>query len=267
MIRYNKQLNDKITKTVRNYNAKINRLQKKNPYLALPEKVTATSIKNISDTRKDLNRELAKLKRFSKKGAENTIVLPSGEMVSEYELSELKRESARLKRNLTKRINQLAGTVPKVAGVKQDFTYAEMGDMRLNNMIAKRNELIKLDKQIFKGSSIKEYSNLISKTRNKQKYQIDIFKNNYLDKMLFSQAYLIGYDQEKINTIKEKLSTLSNKDFLKAFDEEKLLQMVRDKYRKSGDVANFWTYQQDLINIYDELYNNIDKIVSDYSSA
>ena len=87
MIRYNKELVNNINKTVRNYNAKINRLAKLNPSLALPEKVSARSIKNASDTRKELLRNLNKLRRFSARGAEDTIILPSGELVSKYELN------------------------------------------------------------------------------------------------------------------------------------------------------------------------------------
>ena len=267
MIRYNKALNDKISKTVRNYNAKISRLEKKNPYLALPDKITATSVKNMSDTRKDLNRELSKLKRFSKRGAENTIMLPSGEMVSAYELAELKRESARLQRNLTRRINKLASIKPKVAGIEQDYTYAEMGDMRLNNMIAKRNALKNFKSKLTSGEDVKKYMKLIETTRNKQNYQINIFKNNYLDKMLFAEAYMIGYDQDKINVIKEKMSTLSNKDFLNAFDNEKLFQMIRDMYPKASGGSDYFVFEEQLTDVYDELYNQIDDIVKTYSSA
>lgn len=259
-------INTKITKAVRNYNAKITRLQRSNPSLALPDKVSVKGVK-ASGNKKEILRTLESLKRFSKRGAEDTIILPSGEFISKYELGELKRESARLKRNLTKRINTLAGTKPKVAGIEQDYTYAEMGDMRLNNMIAKRNALRKLDKSIGKTTSIKDYARFISKTRAKQSYQIDIFKSNYLDKMLFSQAYFIGYDENKIKTIKEKLSNLSNKDFLKAFDNEKLIQMIRDMYQDLTKTGDYFIFEEQLTNVYDELYNNIDNIVSDYSSA
>ena len=100
------ELVNKINKTVQNYNAKIRRLQKQNPSLSLPEKISAKSLRNMSDTRKELNRNLQKLKRFSKRGVEENIVLPTGEIVSNYELSELKRESARLQRNLTRNANQ-----------------------------------------------------------------------------------------------------------------------------------------------------------------
>lgn len=268
MIRYNKELVNKINKTVRNYNAKINRLAKLNPSLALPEKVSARSIKNVSDTRKELLRNLNKLQRFSIRGAEDTIILPSGELVSRYELSELKRESARLQRNLTRRINELAGTTPKVAGIKQDYTYAQMGDMRLNNMIAKRDTIKRMSKTLSSGGNLKNFMKLLETTRNKQNYQISIFRNNYIDKMLTYQAYSIGYDSEKLNVIKAKLNKLSDKDFLKFFDEEKIVQMVRDKYidtsKLKGD--SYFSYEQEMTDIFDELYDNIDDYLKVYKS-
>lgn len=267
MIRYNKLTNDKIAKTVRNYNAKIKRLERKNPYLALPDTITVKKVKSMSDTRADLNRVLNSLKRFSKRGAEDTIILPTGEMISSYEYKELKRESARIQRNLTKRINQLASIKPKVAGVVQDYTYAEMGDMRLNNMIAKRDILKEKTKKLKEGN-IKEFQAYLNKTRAKQNYQLNLFKNNYLDKMLFREGYMIGYDIDRINTIKEKLNTLSNKDFMRVFDEEKLFQMVRDMYPKAGNEANdYFVFEEQLTDVYDELYNNIDDIIATYNSA
>lgn len=268
MIRYNKELVNKINKTVQNYNAKIRRLQKQNPSLSLPEKISAKSLKNMSDTRKELNRNLQKLKRFSVRGSENNIILPTGEIISEYELSELKRESARLQRNLTRRINELASTTPKVAGIKQDYTYAEMGDMRLNNLIAKRDTLARMNKNIRKTGSLKNFAKLIETTRNKQNYQISIFRNNYIDKMFAYQGYAIGYDREKINTIKEKLNKLSDKDFLRFFDEEKIMQMFRDKYIDSTKLKGdaYFSYEEEMNNMFDELYNNIDDYLKDYKS-
>ena len=222
----------------------------------------------MSESRKELNRTLASLKRFSQRGAEDTIILPSGEFISNYELKELKRESARLQRNLTRRINELAGTTPKVAGIKQDYTYAEMGDMRLNNMIAKRDTLKRMSKTITKGGDLKNFTKLLETTRNKQNYQISIFKNNYLDKMLMYQAYSIGYDQDRINEIKEKLNRLSDKDFLKFFDEEKIVQMVRDKYQDSKGMTgeNYFSFEEQMRDIFDELYDNIDDYLKDYKS-
>ena len=110
MIRYDTKLKNLINKTVRNYNAKIRRLEKINPSLDLPEKINSTTIKNISQSRSEIYRNLAKLTRFSEKRSEETIILPSGDLISKYELNELKRESARLQRNLTRRKVVLRGS-------------------------------------------------------------------------------------------------------------------------------------------------------------
>ena len=76
-----------LKRVVRNYNAKINRLAKKNPKMknALPDKLSSrdvTELKNLIVTRKDFNRELNSLKRFSNKGSEDMfIILDSGETI------------------------------------------------------------------------------------------------------------------------------------------------------------------------------------------
>lgn len=260
-------LNTKLTKAVRNYNAKISRLEKTNPSLALPNKVSVKNIK-ASGNRAEILRTLNSLKRFSKRGAEDTIVLPSGELISKYELGELKRESARLKRNMTRRINVLASTKPKVAGVEQDYTYAEMGDMHLNNLIAKRNALRNLDKRIGIDKTIKEYIKFLRSTKEKQDYQINVFRNNYMDKMLLAQAYIIGYDPEKLNKIRIEMNKLSDKDFLKFFDTERIVHAIKDKYPESTNLMsdNYVEYEREMTEIYDNLYENIEDYLKDYSS-
>ena len=79
---------------------------------------------------------------------------------------------------------------------------------------------------------------------------------------------MIGYDSEKIKVIKEKMSKLTNKQFLEAFDTEKTIQMVRDLYPKKGHEAeNYFTFEEQLTEVYDSLYENIDNIIADYSGA
>lgn len=268
MIRYNKELVNDINKTVRNYNAKIRRLQKQNPSLSLPEKINAKKLRNMSDNRKELYKNMQKLKRFSVRGSENNIILSTGEIVSEYELSELKRESARLQRNLTKRINKLAETKPKVKGIKQDYTYAEMGDMHLNNLIVKRDTLKEKTKNIRKEGSFHNLSNLVKTVRERQEYQISIFRNKYVDEILGYQVYAIGYDREKYEMIKAELNKLDDKDFLKFFDTEKSVQAIRDKYRDSTKLTgdNYFDYEEELTDILDNLSKNIKKYLKDYKS-
>ena len=71
-----------LKRVVRNYNAKINRVIKKNPELknSLPTKLTSKDVSELKSwivTRQDFNRELNSLKRFSNKGAEDMLVILS----------------------------------------------------------------------------------------------------------------------------------------------------------------------------------------------
>lgn len=268
MIRYNKELVNNINKTVQNYNAKIRRLQKLNPSLSLPEKISAKSLRNMSDTRQELNRNLQKLKRFSKRGSEKNIILPSGEIISKYELNELKRESSRLQRNLTRRINELAEITPKVKGVKQDYNYAQMGDATLNNYIVKRDTLKNLTKGITKTGNLKNAIKYIQNIQKQQARKISVFRDNYINKMFAWQGYAIGYDYEKINEMKEKINKLSERDFLKFFDEERILKKIQEMYAvmEQATKHNYFAYEQEMTDIFDNLYNNLDDYLKDYKS-
>ena len=66
-IRWTESDNVQLRKTVKNFNAKISRLERKYPEIknVLPEKVSVEQMKELIDTRKDLKRELNALKRFS----------------------------------------------------------------------------------------------------------------------------------------------------------------------------------------------------------
>ena len=77
-IRWKQDDNQELRKAVKNFNAKISRLEKKDPQNkeALPEKITVKQIKELISTRQDLKRELNALQRFSKRGAEKIIEIP-----------------------------------------------------------------------------------------------------------------------------------------------------------------------------------------------
>lgn len=82
-IRWKQSDNRELARVVHNFNAKITRLEKKNPELkeALPDKVSVKQLKNLIQTRKDLNRELKSLKRFSQRGAEEIITYGKNNIV------------------------------------------------------------------------------------------------------------------------------------------------------------------------------------------
>ena len=126
-IRYDKKLNQEINRTIKNFNQKIARLEKQEREL-LPSKITKKDLKNSVYTRTELQRKLKELQRFSKRGAEDIITTRGGVRLTQYELQNIKRENARVKRNITREINRLKVNKPKIFGKTQTATFSQMGD-------------------------------------------------------------------------------------------------------------------------------------------
>lgn len=71
---------EKLSRTVANFNRKINRALKKDPAAAayLPNKIKIKDLRQQITSRKDFNREVKSLARFSRKGAEMPVVAKTG---------------------------------------------------------------------------------------------------------------------------------------------------------------------------------------------
>ena len=262
-IRYDKALNQEINRVVRNYNNKIQRLKKTDSSLILPETVSVRGLKKEMFSRKDLRRKLKDLELYSIRGMEKTITTEGGVDISRYEYNLLQRESRRVKSYLTRQLNIVSNITPTIAGELQDATFAEMGSQQVANLIARREALEKGSIMKMSRSQLSEYTRLLNKNRQRMNYQTNIFRDNYMNKMLFNLGYFIGYDNDKINAIKEKMNTLSDKQFLKMFDTDLLIQSIRDFYNESHN-ADPSANAADLTVLYDELYENVNNIVENF---
>ena len=264
-IRYDKKLNQEINKTIKNFNQKIARLEKQQREL-LPSKITKKDLKNSVYTRTELQRKLKELQRFSKRGAEEVIETKGGVKLTQYELQNIKRENARVKRNITREINRLKVNKPKIFGKTQTSTFSEMGDTDYLNLVARRKALEK-DINVLSREDLERFTKLIEKTGKNQQYMNSVFKENYF-KMLTDLAYYFDYDNDKLNELKQKLMNLKPNDFLKLFKEDKSIRAILDYYpivTNSFNAINPDDIKEDVINLYDNLINNIDMIIQDYA--
>lgn len=266
-IRYDNKINQEINKTIRNFNQKIARLEKTERQLILPEKITKKELKQSVYTRTELKRKLKELQRYSTRGIEETLKTTGGVELSKYELINLKKESARVKRNLTREINKLKMSSPTIFGKKTTSTYAQMGDSYLSNLETRRKSLEKGDITFLSGEQLKQYKQLLLKTTKNKQYYNNVFKDNYL-KMLTDLGYFYGYDNEKLNDLKNKIRNLDSENFLKLFRTEKSIQAILDYYPeteiKPTSGINYEYIKEDVINLYDALTENIDDILNDY---
>lgn len=264
-IRYDKKLNQEINRTIKNFNQKIARLEKQEREL-LPSKISKKELKNSVYNRTELQRKLKQLQRFSERGAEEVITTKGGVQLTQYELSNIKRENARVKRNITREINRLKVEKPKVFGKTQTSTFSEMGDTDYLNLVARRKALEKnIDK--LSREEFERFTKLIEKTGKNQQYMNNIFKQNYFE-MLTDLAYYFDYDNDKLNLLKQKLMNLKPNDFLKLFKEDKSIRAILDYYpivTNSFNAINPDDIKEDVINLYDTLIDNIDEIIQDYA--
>lgn len=266
MIRYDKKLNAEINRAVRNFNAKISRLKKlDNENIIIPEKIKVSDFKQGYDSRRDLRRQLNYLKMFSKRGVEEKIVTSGGYETSRYQVAVVKRESARVKRNLTRQINLYMKITPSVFGVKQDVTKAQMEDTKLTNLKSKREALNKnlldLNKEQYN-----RYLELLN-NQSQSSYKDRIFKENYIE-MLLSTGYMSGYDVEKINEMASQLMALDVNDFIRLFDTESSIKSVLENYDlfkiNNFDISSLSDVFRDINELYDNLYNSLPEILKDY---
>ena len=254
-IRYDKKLNQEINRTIKNFNQKIARLEKQEREL-LPSKISKKELKNSVYNRAELQRKLKQLQRFSERGAEEVITTKGGVQLTQYDLSNLKRENARIKRNITREINRLKVDKPK----------SEMGDTDYLNLVARRKALEK-DINKLSREDFERFTKLVEKTGRNQQYMNNIFKQNYFE-MLTDLAYYFDYDTNKLNELKQKLMNLKPNDFLKLFKEDKSIRAILDYYpivTNSFNAINPDDIKEDVINLYDTLIDNIDEIIQDYA--
>lgn len=232
-----------LKRVVRNYNAKINRLAKKNPEFksSLPEKLDSEYVKKLKNmivTRQDFNREINSLKRFSNKGSEDMfVILDSGETIKKdiYDSNPEKYQSTyqtKITRWEKNEINRRVPIINKkraiekekiekieetIAGKKTGYKKGEVGmDSNLVNALLPING-------ITPGMQNREVK---SKTRNlRRQSQVGYFdkKNGILRENYINS--LKQYYGSKSDSLVEHIEELSDEEFLDVFYKERYASM------------------------------------------
>ena len=143
-IRWRESDEKEIARVLKNYNAKIDRLLKKDPSKiknslpkgmtvnknALPSwaaeivdehgnkdvvftyKITKEMFKDLVNTRRDLNRELNSLRRFTKRGAEEIVLVPGTNnlQITKWQKTDMNRSLPVINRIRADRLKEIANT-------------------------------------------------------------------------------------------------------------------------------------------------------------
>ena len=263
--RISKDSEKELKRVISKFNSKVKRLESVDREIDIPEKESIKAIKDRVNSKWDLNREIDRLERFTKRNAEDLIQNKSGVVMSRWEYENIQREQKRLNARLLRDIERYSNITPTEFGKAQAVTYAQMGDEKLSNLKARQKAIS--SKSVMKANreQLKNLQTLLNKTAANYRKDKDIFYNNFLDGTLLNTAYFIGYDEEKIKHIKDKLNELSPTQFTKAFEQEQALKDIQLRYDLTKeDGISPEILENDITPLLDNLYENIDQIVDSY---
>lgn len=131
-IRWNEADEAELKRVVKNFNAKLTRLAKKDPKNknALPERVSAAQLRDMIETRQDLNRELNSLRRFSERGAEEIIDVPDSDYnlkITKWQKKEMTMRAAIVNRKRKAQRDRVADIEMKSRGESLGYTKGQIG--------------------------------------------------------------------------------------------------------------------------------------------
>lgn len=143
-IRWRKKDIKQLQKKVKNFNAKITRLEKKDVSFAIPERMSYKELKKTITARSDYNTAIKRLTKFTGRGNELPLQIPnvSQWLVDEYDIALNKR-----KKQIEKEVQMLADLNASVMGVDMGYKRAEkdVQDNRINEYKMKSAEKVKAE--------------------------------------------------------------------------------------------------------------------------
>ena len=219
-----------LQRVVRNYNAKVTRLKKKEPELyknTLPQfydkrsdsftdKISVRQLKEIINTRQDLKRELNMLRRFSKKGAETLVIAPDNKnnlKITKWQRTEMNRKVAIVNRRRQRRLTDLLQTELMSRGESLGYTrgQARMGTTEENSLKPAKAFTPGMGRTALSY----KWHNLFTES------QSDYFtKRDYALRDNYIKGIKENYNYNDVKDIIELIEKMDIKDFLNTFYQQ-----------------------------------------------
>ena len=140
-IRWTENDSKELSRAVKNFNAKVRRLEKKyaGQDVVLPEKVSVKELQNVIGTRRDLQRELKSLQRFSKRGAEEIVEAPITEntiRLTKWQRTEMNRLKGIINAQRKTRYDMVVDIQMEHRNKPLGYSVGEFGGMRQQELNA-----------------------------------------------------------------------------------------------------------------------------------
>ena len=212
-IKWRKDDEEELRRVVRNFNAKIDRLAKKDPKnkSALPEKMSVRTLKELIDTRQDLNRELNSMRRFTRRGAEELVSVPDNDYnleITRWQKNEMSLRNAVINRRRKTRREEFEKTEMKSGSEELGYTLGDIG-------MGKAEEVSLRPTQVFTPKMNRADLN------KKYRHQLKESQSTYFEKVdeRFRQTYIdqlkMKYNENDIQDVIDSIKEMDYKDFYK----------------------------------------------------
>ncbi len=227
-IRWKQSDNDELKKAVKNFNAKISRLEKKyakeypnDPYkkYALPERVSVKEMKELIKTRQDYKKELNALRRFSKRGAEELVKTPILENTTEitkWQLTEMNRRKGIINRERKKQYDFLFDLEVTDRGSPLGYTLGDIGMGEVDKISL--SPINAFYKSMTRSGVHKRFKTL--KTESQTSYWREkemALKNNIIKGL---EAHYKGLFPDDTKRLVDAIENMSFDEFYKTFKQE-----------------------------------------------
>jgi len=173
---------EKLSRAVRNYNRKLDRLAKTQPYLAdmLPDRLNKRELKNRIMTRSDFNRVVRSAERFSQRGAEQIVTNEAGFSLTRYEKREVAYKLSAVNRRRAELLQKYEAMEVMSQGKTTGQKRGQMPSIRMRELAPKKFNWSTMTRQ--------HYDQFV-KTLNKQAYDKFTEQKNALHKRNYIKAF------------------------------------------------------------------------------
>ena len=264
-IRYDEKLNKQILQTVRNFNAKVTRLEQQG--VALPvEKVSVRELKKDFTDRRELQSYLRELRKFSQRGVERVAYVDRwGKEFTVYEFKVGGIRQRRAIREAERLLDAARKEKRTEGGVPEDQSlmgtdYAATIEANLEKLKATRFHQKRLTAE--KKAQIVRASKA---TLGSRKFQVAIKDNFFRHLSILGEA--AGLPSSYTDEIIDALKQVSGKDFEKLRQAEELIDAIETYYPQWKNAKTNQQRQQvgeTVRPLIVSLHDNLNQILSTY---
>lgn len=228
-IKWRKSDEQELKRLVRNFNAKISRIVKKDPSLAeyMPNRIKVAEVKNNIETRQDFNRELNSMKRFLKRGNEDIVISKGGIKTTKWEKNEVAIQVATINRRRTVKRKALEELEATSRGESLGMTRKQMNSIRLNELNPKTFNFDKISKYEWE----KYKANVYRQSRPNFQDEADVsLRKNYIRGL-----YEVFGETDEVKDLINQIESMSIKDFIEQFykEQEATIDFIYDPIEQS----------------------------------